>query len=58
MYLQQKATQMLREEHSTRSLGDTYQAQMSRAHPKLVEVGEGRLNNFRVRNLGTDKLDI
>ena len=24
----------------------------------LVEEGEGRLNNFRVRNLGTDKLDI
>ena len=44
IYLQQKVTQMLRGEHSTRSLGDTHQVQMSGAHPKLGFKcpGEGR----------------
>ena len=41
IYLQQKATQMLREEHSTRSLEDTYQAQMSGTHPKLASKCPG-----------------
>ena len=41
IYLQQKATQMLRGEHSTRSLVDAYQAQMSHAHPKLASKCPG-----------------
>ena len=36
IYLQPKAAQMFRGEHSARSLGDTYQVQMSGAHPKLA----------------------
>ena len=56
IYLQQKATQMLRREHSTRSLGDTYQVQMSGTHPKLASKCHGgnrgaRVENFGVRNL-------
>ena len=52
---------MLRGEHSNRSLGDTYQAQMFIAHPKLASKcpgggrgggGGGGVNNFRVRNSG------
>ena len=50
---------MLRGEHSNRSLGDTYQAQMFGAHAKLASKcpgggrgGGGGLNNFRVRNSG------
>ena len=34
VYSQQKATQMLRGEHSTRPLGDTYQVQMSGTRTK------------------------
>ena len=49
IYSQQKATQMLRREHSIRSLGDTYQVHMSSTHANaLVEKVEGRLNNFRL----------
>ena len=46
--LQQKATQMSREEHSTRFLGDTYQAQMSGAHPKLASKCPGGERRGRV----------
>ena len=59
IYLQQKAAQMLRGEHSTWSIGDTYQAQMSGTHPKRASKcpgggkgGGGELNNFRISNLG------
>ena len=34
IYSQQKATQLLRGEHSTRPMGDTYQVQMSGTHTK------------------------
>ena len=58
IYLQQKATQMLREEHSTRSLGDTYQAQILvptqnwLPNALVEEGGGGRVQNLRVTNLG------
>ena len=36
IFTQQKATQMLRGQYTTRPLGDTYQVQISGAHQKLA----------------------